>query len=313
METVPCNLCNSTAATPMYQLSDLLLERSEVETTLVQCQICGLIYQNPRPTQDEMAQHYPPEYDSYISSGQNEQKISWLLQKAYQFGINKRVRIVTRHKMRGRLLDVGCATGTFLSGMQQQPNWELFGVEINEFAARIAHEQFGLNVFVGTLEEAYFPATYFDAVALWDVFEHLHDPAGSLNEIHRVLKQEGILILRVPNVNSWDAKIFGTTWAGLDAPRHFYVFGQDTLKQMLEANGFQIKQISCEIGSYPTFVLSVRFWLVEKEVREIIRQSILNILYHPISRLLFSPIYYLYGIGLRGPLITVIAVKRRDC
>jgi SAM-dependent methyltransferase len=308
METVNCNLCGSAIETLIYQIPDFLLDRAAIQTTLVQCENCGLIYQNPRPTLDEMGLHYPPEYESYTPpSGKNT---SHLLQMAYDYGQSKRARVVTRMKTKGHLLDLGCATGTFLLSMKKKPGWQVSGVEISDHAAGIARGEHGLDVFTGTLEEAHFPEDTFDVVTMWDVFEHLHNPAASLREIHRVLKPGGLLILRVPNVDSWDAKLFGESWAGLDAPRHLYVFGRQTLQLMLEQNHFRVARFSCEIGSYPTFVLSVRFWMLQRGWRPETRERVVNWLYHPVMRLLVGPFFYLYGLGLRGPLLTAAAIKR---
>ena len=309
MESVCCNLCSSTRTSLLYDLSDLLLERGEVRTKLVKCLDCGLVYQNPRPTLEEIAVHYPPEYESYLPEP-DQNKTSWLLDKAVQYGIDKRCRFVTRHKNQGALLDVGCATGVFLRGMRRHPGWELHGVEISPHAAQIAQKKYGLNVFTGTLEQAAFPDNFFDAVTLWDVLEHLHDPRSSLEEIRRILKPDGILILRVPNGGSWDAKLFGPNWAGLDAPRHLFVYNQETLLEILKITGFQAEQLSCKIGSYPTFVLSLRFWLVSKGASKIFRDKLTKILYHPVTRLATAPLFFAGSLGLRGPLLIVTARKK---
>jgi SAM-dependent methyltransferase len=256
-----------------------------------------------------MSESYPPDYDSYVPESKLENK-SWLMKKAIEYGLNKRSRFVTIHKSSGRLLDIGCAIGLFLHSMQQHPDWELMGIEINPYAANIARDQFGLNVFTGLLEDASYPDDFFDAVTLWDVLEHIHDPSSSLSEIHRILKPDGILVFRIPNEKSWDANIFDQYWAGLDAPRHLYVFDQYTIRDMLNRNGFNITQMSCLGGSYPTFVLSVRFWLLAKGLNESTRQRILGILYHPIIRLLTSPLFFVSSFGLRGPLITVTVRKQ---
>ncbi|MFZ6027656.1 MAG: class I SAM-dependent methyltransferase [Chloroflexota bacterium] len=308
METTTCNLCGSTSANALYQLTDLLLERDDVSAQLVKCSQCGLIYQNPRPTLAEMAQHYPPEYESYATPARD--KPSWLVRKAIEYGVAKRCRTVTRKKNGGRLLDVGCASGTFLHGMQRYPQWALYGVEPSEHAAGIAQKAYGLNVRVGTLEAASFPDAYFDVVTLWDVLEHLHDPFNGLREIHRILKPQGLLVLRVPNADSVDARRFGPAWAGLDAPRHLYVFATDTLTRLVDKAGFQTKEVNCQIGSYPTFALSVRFWMKTNGIPLHRRQRISRLLYTPLARIVSVPVFWLYNLSLRGPLMVLTAEKR---
>jgi len=307
MERTTCNLCNGTDYLERFTVPDLLLDRKEIKATFVQCTSCGLIYQNPRPGQEEIADHYPPEYDSYNNGVDSA---SFLQNAVFSYGINKRRRFVTRVKNEGRLLDIGCATGQFLRGMQRYPDFELVGVEIDHDAAHIAQSQYGLNVFNGRLEEAGFPDAHFDAVTLWDVLEHLPDPSASLMEIHRILKPDGILVLRVPNAGSWDARIFGKFWAGVDAPRHLYIFDRRTLAALLKKTGFKILRTNGNLGSYNSVVISLRFWLASKNVANKNRQRMEKILVHPIARLISAPFFFFLGFGTRGPFLIVTAAKK---
>jgi len=309
MEYTMCNLCGSANAAPVLSdLPDFLLHRSEVSATLVKCASCGLVYQNPRPTFEEMAVHYPPDYESYTPEP-GAKNASWLLRQAIRYGVYKRCRYVTHHKHSGRILDVGCSTGIFLQGMRNSGDWEPYGVEINEHAAHIAQEH-GLDVRLGTLEQAGFADEFFDVVTLWDVLEHLHDPSGSLREIYRILKPDGLLVIRVPNASSWDSRLFGRYWAGLDSPRHLYVFTPVTLDALLTANHFQSVARSSQIGAYPTFLLSLRFWSAARDKPNTARDFLIKLLYHPIMRLLSAPLFYLGGLGLRGPLVVTTVTKR---
>ncbi len=310
METVTCNLCGSAETRPFAQLSDLLLERPEVHATLVQCVNCGLVYQNPRPTPAEIVQHYPLEYESYTDFSVGKKR-NWLLQKAINYGSQKRVRFVTRYRPQGgRLLDIGCAAGAFMLGMEAQGGWKTYGVELSEEVALLARSRHGLEVLPGTLEQASFGDEVFDVVTMWDVFEHLHDPAATLREVHRVLKPDGIVVLRVPNLASWDARLFGPYWAGLDAPRHLYVFTPWTLERMLGREGFDVLDHSSAIGSYMTFALSVRFWLTAHGASEETKRLAGRALYNPLTRLATAPLFYIPSVTLRGPLVVTTARKR---
>lgn len=309
MEQTVCNLCGSTNAVPIISdLPDYLLHHNDVSTAFVKCVSCGLVYQNPRPTFAEMAAHYPPDYESYAPEPDAENS-SWLLRQAIRYGVSKRCRYVTRYKRAGRLLDVGCATGIFLQGIRSSGNWEPYGVDINEQVTHIAQGH-GLDVRLGTLEQAGFADEFFDVVTMWDVLEHLYDPASSLREIYRILKPDGFVVIRVPNASSWDSQLFGRYWAGLDSPRHLYVFTPLTLDALLTANHFQTIARSSQIGAYTTFLLSLRFWSGARDKSSIVRDSLVKFLYHPIMRLLSAPLFFLGGLGLRGPLMVATATKR---
>lgn len=308
MESVTCNFCGSALAAPFALVPDLLLERLAVKATLVRCRQCGLVYQNPRPPLAEMGAHYPPEYEPYADHVAQRQG-NWLLQKAIAHGTNKRCRFVTRYKRTGRLLDIGCAMGGFLLGMRGQGGWTVAGVEVNRAVAAAAQQQHGLDIFAGTLEEAAYPDASFDAVTMWDVLEHVHDPGQTLAEIHRILRTDGIVVIRVPNLASWDAALFGATWAGLDAPRHLYIFTPETLSAFLTKAGFQVLEHSCAIGSYMTFVLSMRFWLTARGASTKTKERISKLLYHPVARLASAPLFYLVSLTRRGPLLVTVARK----
>lgn len=308
MEYVTCNLCNAAETRHLYTVPDLLLDRETVRATLVQCQQCGLVYQNPRPTLAEIGQHYPPEYDPYEDHANSDG--TWLRRKAIEYGLGKRCRYVTRHKEAGRLLDIGCAAGHFLLGMRMRGEWELYGVELSDEVAGIARQRHNLNVVTGTLEEAGYPDAFFDAITMWDVLEHLHDPTGSLREIHRILKPGGLLVIRVPNLASWDAAVFGRYWAGLDAPRHLYLFTPTTLRRMLQDAGFTVTDEDCGIGGYVTFALSVRFWMTARHIAPAYQRRVRTLLYHPLTRIATAPLFYLPAQTLRGTLLVVTAHKR---
>jgi SAM-dependent methyltransferase len=309
MEFVSCNLCGSTDYSVIYQIPDLLLENDDDLFTLVGCDRCGLVYQNPRPTEEEIGRYYPQDYEPFYQDGNK----NWLLRKVNLRGVEKRRRIVTslnKKQKGGRLLDIGCSTGLFLNELRRTGLWEVWGNDTSEYAVKIAKDQYQLEVFQGSVIQANYPTVFFDVVTLWDVLEHLPDPAVTLREISRITKPESYLILRLPNYDSFDSKLFGQAWAGLDVPRHYYVFSKRNIERLLDTNGFTVKNINGDIGVYPTFVLSLRFWLTSHSVHNSVGKKIIRLLNHPILKLFFAPFFYFYGLFLLGSEITVVAQKK---
>ncbi len=304
METTLCNLCQNSEATLLFTVADLQLNRLDGQYRYVCCTRCGLIFLNPQPTLAELTRAYPDEYDSYEAALQP--KTGWLNALVRQYGIEKRCKAVLRYKHTGHLLDVGCASGSFLLGMQRHPGWQVEGVDISAYAANLARK-IGLKVTNSTLEAATFPEHTFDVVTLWDVLEHLQDPVASLAEIKRILKPNGLLVLRVPNGNSWGMRIFGSNWAGVDAPRHLYIFTPLTIRRSLESQGFEILDMHCRIGSYSFFILSVRFWFTARQRSATWRKAMDRILGNPITRLITAPIFTLSNLGKHGSALIVVA------
>ena len=234
MEEVNCALCGAYEADLLCVGKDRLHGIDGV-FQLVRCRHCGLVYLSPRPTREEMGRYYPNEYRAY--KGVNGPGL--LARLVHRWGVEKKCQAITNLRERGEILDVGCATGQFLKAMKEK-GWAVQGVEVNENAVMYARERLGLDVSAGELEEAGFPDKHFDVVTMWHVLEHLHDPVGTLMEVRRVLKDEGLLIVSVPNIKSIEACIFGEFWAGLDIPRHLYVFSPETLGGILRRAGFKV-------------------------------------------------------------------------
>ena len=136
----------------------------------------------------------------------------------------------------GRVLDVGCATGFFLE-VASDAGWEAHGVELSPFAAKVAQRKFGSRIFNGTLEQATFPDGYFDLVTLSDLIEHVPDPDGFLDEVRRILKPGGCVMVVTPNVQSVSALLMGKLWSHYKA-EHLLYFTPHTLRTLLERHGF---------------------------------------------------------------------------
>ncbi len=307
MESIACSLCGSTEAREFATVPDLLLDKPEIITRLVQCDRCGLVYQSPRPTLDEIGAHYPPDYEPYADV---HRTAGWLLRRAYDHGAHKRRRFVSKAMPKGgRLLDIGCATGTFLVSMRELSIWRVEGVGLDAQVAQLARERHHLPVFTGTLEEAAYPDNNFAAVTLWDVLEHLHDPVGTLIEIERILQPGGVVIIRVPNLGSWDAAFFGNYWAGLDAPRHLAVYTRATLARSLLSGGLLPESFSTAIGSYVMFVLNVRFWMNACRVSPATKRIVAKLLLNPASRLLSAPLFYVPSALGVGPALVAVGRK----
>jgi len=160
------------------------------------------------------------------------------------------LKLIESFKHPGRLLDVGCGMGIFLS-MAKERGWDVFGVDISDYATGFARERFGINCFVGRLKNANFPDNYFDVIALWDVIEHFESPLEELEEVRRILADDGIIFFDTPNVESlmrliahWIYKVTGGLFKyplkKLYHQFHLYYFSTKTLKMLLDKSGFEI-------------------------------------------------------------------------
>jgi 2-polyprenyl-3-methyl-5-hydroxy-6-metoxy-1,4-benzoquinol methylase len=231
---------------------------------LVQCQDCGLRYLNPRPSPEEMNGYYPSAYREFRAS------IDESLRRSYQ---EEKLHKLQAHSQGGRLLDVGCADGLFLH-LARLAGYEVQGVEMAEGSTAHAQEMYELDVFTGGLREASFPDEYFDVVTFWHVLEHLHEPLGDMRETHRILRPDGLLIVEVPNIASWQARLCSNDWIALDVPRHLYHFSADTLRAMLAQAGFACIEIGYwarghNMGGWDETIKNLTFRLIPKSAGEL--------------------------------------------
>ncbi len=143
---------------------------------------------------------------------------------------------------RGRLLDIGCGSGLFMREMLNL-GWEVTGVEPDYRAAHIAKENFSLDVYQSSLEQAGFADCTFDAITMNNVLEHVTDPLRTLAECRRILKLKGRLVLLTPNAASLGHMYFRRDWRGLEPPRHLYLFTPKNMRYAIENAGLYVEQI----------------------------------------------------------------------
>ena len=307
MEQVNCNLCGANDAELVYIEKDRLLKLPGT-FRLVRCRQCGLLYLNPRPAPQEIKDYYPEEYGPYTVTPQDEP--SWITRLDQSYGYWKRARIVSRARPQGgRILDVGCAMGNFLHMMTRLGPWETYGLDIDEQATGYAQDRYRVCSFTGELTDAGYPDSYFDVVTMWDVMEHLHDPTAALAEVHRILKPDGLFLARVPNVATWDARLFGPYWVGYDAPRHLYIYSPATLTAFLHKTGFRVDRMRSLILGYPPFALSVQFWLEAKMDDGRLRDVLLALNNSRLPRVITRPVFNLLSYSNVTFASTVFASK----
>ncbi|MSR86234.1 class I SAM-dependent methyltransferase [Candidatus Woesearchaeota archaeon] len=153
-------------------------------------------------------------------------------------------------KGQGTFMDIGCATGVFLD-MAQKEGYDVTGVDVSDFACTYARENFGVKTLNGKLEDLKIEEKSFDIITMWDVIEHVPDPHAFLAEVHRVLKDDGIIFVLTVNDSSlmgWgaEAAYLGTlktipTFTRMIHPiHHNYHFKEKHLQRYLEKNGFSL-------------------------------------------------------------------------
>lgn len=142
---------------------------------------------------------------------------------------------------KGKLLDVGAATGVFLQAAKKR-SWAVDGIELVDWAAQKAREA-DLEVKTGVLSDFSQEMVDFDVVTYFDVLEHLSDPDDELRLVYKILKPGGLLIINTPDAGSWLARILGKRWHLLTPPEHLIIFNRNNLTQLLKDRGFEVLKV----------------------------------------------------------------------
>lgn len=197
---------------------------------IVECRHCGLVYANPRwPADDVLGAYSAVQDETYVEEREGREL-------TFRHHLRRMERITGPAGGR-ELLDVGAYIGVFVEAANEA-GWRARGLEPSEWAAAEARRR-GLDVQVGTLETAGFSEESFDVITLWDVIEHLSDPAAEVERARKLLRRGGWLVVHTMDIDATMARILGRRWPWL-MDMHLYYFSAKTLSRMLADNGYEV-------------------------------------------------------------------------
>ncbi len=231
----PCILCGSDSFRQIFRKNTWRYLR---------CGNCGLVHLYPRPSPEDLKKNY----DHYLPASLLEIE-AWA--KMMKPLISKSADLIDARSgsPEKRLLDIGCGYGFFLSEMKAR-GWDVEGIEISPPGRAFARDRLGLPVHSTPLEDLRFPEGSFDVITLFYVIEHLLNPKDILKEVRRILRPDGLLLLRWPHTTPI-VRLLGPLAKGLDlyhTPYHLFDFSPATLKTLLKLTGF--REIETRIGGY---------------------------------------------------------------
>lgn len=245
METlIKCPLCASS------------IEELDSKALLSKCAACGYIFDNPRPTKQEIIAYYskPAKYDLWLGE-EGARELLW----------KRRLKLLLATAKKGSLLDVGAGIGQLLA-LAKPYFSEIAGTEVSKSAVELAKSKYGLSLFNSEVETIDFGSKKFDNITLFHVLEHVHDPKGLVACCHRLLNPGGMLYIAVPNdvlslkmrlkrlLNRLGVKRYGAGKMAL--PRivldgsiheiHLSHFTPQVLAACLEKSGFKVVENSLD-------------------------------------------------------------------
>jgi 2-polyprenyl-3-methyl-5-hydroxy-6-metoxy-1,4-benzoquinol methylase len=207
------------------------------------------------PVPSDLAKYYQSE--DYISHTDAKKS---LFDNVYQ--------IVKRHTLKKKVallnsflpeqktvLDIGAGTGDFLHACKKD-NWKVVGVEPSIKAREIAKSK---NVLLEK-ELSFFKGQKFDVITLWHVLEHVENLEAYTQSLQELLKENGTLLIAVPNYKSFDASHYGSFWAAFDVPRHVWHFSQTSIQKIFALVSLKVVQtIPMKFDAYYVSLLSEKY------------------------------------------------------
>ncbi len=238
-----CPVCEHPVAPQMGELRDRFFATTEESFPVFECAGCGLLFQDSSRVADRLADFYPETYwwegRAGLLSGLERRYREWMVRHDH-LGF---LLDFFPHPGGVRLLDIGCGTGLFVK-QARAAGFEAWGLESADRAVEIARREGNRWILAGdeTSLDVDDEADRYDVVTLFHVLEHVTDPFKYLRKLQKLLGKPGHLVVQVPNRSSWQARLFGSRWYGLDCPRHLCNFSAYSLLYLLGRAGFRIQR-----------------------------------------------------------------------
>jgi 2-polyprenyl-3-methyl-5-hydroxy-6-metoxy-1,4-benzoquinol methylase len=224
----------------------------------VECRRCHTLFANPRVADDHLSRIYPADYSPHLSApaigvgvgsghrspllGRVRERMQYLLRFRWLYalkGMRLGDEVYGALSSRSRVLDVGCGSGSYLNMLARETGAAVFGVDLSSAAASTAREEYGVEIFVGNVEDSPFLPESFDLVTAWWYLEHVPRPRRAIEKIVELMKPGAVCVIGVPNSKSLNRHLFKGRWYHLDPPRHFNLWTPEALRQLCESAGLE--------------------------------------------------------------------------
>lgn len=230
-----CPWCGSDKAQINLWLKDEFLSKEDFH--ICECLNCGLLYTMPRPSKDKIGEYYKSE--EYYSHQENKKGfIPKVYEAVKKINLKHKYKLASNGLKVGKVLDVGCGVGDFLHTAEMH-GWECTGVEPSEDAKVIAQKRMNGKI-ISSEDLENIPEGFFDLITMWHVLEHVDDLRWQVEQLRRLVKPKGRVVIALPNYKSYDGQYYKKLWAAYDVPRHLNHFNKTTLTKIFKACGMEL-------------------------------------------------------------------------
>jgi len=196
-----------------------------------QCSTCKLVYLDP----------IPPDLRIFYQGGYQAIPKSLAELRALAARDGYRMKPILKHKRSGKLLDIGSWIGIFACSAKDA-GFDVTTIEMDQDCVEFLNNTAGIRALqssepgdvLAKLDEK------FDVITLWHSLEHLKTPWVVIQEAAKRLAPQGILLVSLPNIESYQYTLLKSAWRHLDAPRHLYFYPLESLVELCQASGLSI-------------------------------------------------------------------------
>jgi ubiquinone/menaquinone biosynthesis C-methylase UbiE len=261
LEHTQCCVCLTDEATPVGLGTDFEYQTSPDTFLAMQCDSCGLVYLNPRPSVADLDTIYP---DSYHAFDFSEEDFGFVHKVRSRLEANRLLEWCKSLPDDAKILDIGCGDGFHLDLLKTygRKTWTVEGIDLSERAAAAAARR-DIKVHVGTVENIGLPENTYDLAIMIQTIEHVERPDAVLLGAKRLLKSGGKLVIVTDNTGAPDFNIFkGSYWGGYHFPRHWNLFNKNSLTKLAEKSGFDVDDLITAVSPV-NWVYSIHNMLVD--------------------------------------------------
>lgn len=230
-----CPWCDSEKTQMHLWVKDLFLTNEAFE--IHECLKCGLLFTEPRPKPEEIGKYYQSE--EYYSHQENK---SGFIPRIYEtvkgFNLKKKYKMATKGLSKGKMLEIGCGAGDFLKTMEDH-GWTCTGIEPSEHAKEIARKKVKAEL-LNPQDINQLKSERYDLITMWHVLEHVDNLKEEVQQLQRLLKKGGRLVLALPNFKSADAQYYKEFWAAYDVPRHLNHFCRESINNIFKTSELKL-------------------------------------------------------------------------
>lgn len=202
---------------------------------IVECKQCGHRYMEISDQEEHLSSVYS---DEYFFEGKDGYP-NYLDKKDILYNQGLRyARLIGKYTKPGKVLDIGSAAGFILKGFKDL-GWICHGVEPNETMAAYGRGKLNLDIKTGSIETL---ATEerFDLVNMIQVIGHVYDLDKTLQNVTRLLKRDGLVLVESWNMNSFVARMLGKQWHEYSPPSVVHWYSDKTLALLFKYYGFEL-------------------------------------------------------------------------